>query len=69
MNWERVLARLSVPGLTLLVLGVLTCAQSAKLCRLALKEKGERAILPVKVAGLAMAILGAAILLDLIPGL
>ncbi len=69
MNWERVLARLSVPGLTLLVLGVLTCAQSAKLCRLVLKEKGERAILPVKVAGLAMAILGAVILLDLIPGL
>ena len=69
MNWEKVLSRLSVPGLTLLVLGVLTSAQAAKLCRLVFKERGERAILPVRITGLVLALLGAAILLDLIPGL
>lgn len=69
LNWEKIWSRLSVPGITLLLVGVLTCTQAAKLCRLVWKDKGERAILPVKFAGLAAALLGALILLDLIPGL
>ncbi|MEG2355548.1 MAG: hypothetical protein RSC40_01185 [Clostridia bacterium] len=69
MDWYKVLSRLSVPGLTLLLVGTLLCMQSAKLCRLVLKEKGERAILPLRIAGLVVALLGTAILLDFIPGL
>ena len=69
VDWNKVLSRLSVPGLTLLLVGGLLCMQATKLCRLVLKEKGERAILPLRILGLLIALLGAAILLDFIPGL
>ena len=69
MNWEKIFSRLSVPGLTLLLFGAVACTQATKLCRLALGEKGERAVLPLKIAGLLIALLGALILLDVIPGL
>lgn len=66
---EKVLARLSIPGLALVVMGVLLCTQAPKLCKLVWKERGDRAVVPLKVAGVIMTLLGALILLDFIPGL
>ena len=63
MNWQKVLSRLSIPGILLLVLGAVACTQAAKVC------KSERLTLCVRIAGLALALAGALILLDLIPGL
>ncbi|MDD3410632.1 MAG: hypothetical protein PHY12_07455 [Eubacteriales bacterium] len=67
--WEKVASRLSVPGLALIVVGALLCAQAQRLCTLAFKEKGARLVLPAKIAGVALALLGALIMLDFIPGL
>ena len=61
MNWQKTLSRLSIPGLVLLVLGAVACTQANRL--------QERFVLPVRIAGLAAVLAGAAILLDLIPGL
>ena len=69
MNWEKIQSRLSVPGLALVLLGVATVTQAPALLKLALKDKAERWIMPFKAFGLALTILGAVILLDLIPGL
>lgn len=69
MDWEKVLSRLSVPGITLLLAGAVLCAQATRLCRFVLRDRGERAVLPVKIVGLVMALLGAMILLDVFPGL
>lgn len=63
MYWQTVRSRLSIPGLALLLLG-------AVLCMLAPRHiKSERAALAARLGGLALATLGALILLDLIPGL
>ena len=67
--WEKVASRLSVPGLALVALGALVCFEATKLCRLVWKEGGERAKVPMKVAGLLLCLLGALILLDFIPNL
>jgi len=67
--WDRVMGRLSVPGLLLLTAGVVLVLQAAKLCRLVLRDNGERVIPWVKVLGLVLAVLGSVILLDWIPGL
>lgn len=69
MNWDKVFSRLSVPGLTLLLFGLIASTQATKLCRLVFREKGEHAIMPLKIVGLAIAILGALILLDVFPGM
>ncbi len=69
MDWQKVLSRLSVPGVTLLLVGVLLCVHALRLCRLVFGERGEKAILPVRLIGLALAIFGALILLDVFPGL
>ncbi|MDD3336645.1 MAG: hypothetical protein PHI98_14225 [Eubacteriales bacterium] len=69
MDWNKLFSRLSVPGLTLLVVGMIGCFQATKLCRLVFRERGERWIMPMKLVGLALAVLGALILLDVIPGL
>ena len=69
MDWDKALSRLSVPGLTLLVVGGVMCSQAARLCRLAFGERGDRAVLPLRLFGLGLALLGAVILLDFIPGL
>ena len=66
MDWEKVLSRLSVPGITLLLV---LCVQATRLCRFVLHDRGERAVLPVRIAGLVLALLGALILLDVFPGL
>ena len=63
MNWQKAVDRLSIPGLTLLLLGAVAATQAEKLC------KNERLCVAVRVAGLILALLGAAVMLDLIPGL
>lgn len=67
--WQGVASRLSIPGLVLLLLGAGVIGSAPKLCAWLFKQGGERAIMPVKVAGLVLAVLGALILLDLIPNL
>ena len=63
MNWQKVLSRLSIPGLILLALGAVAATQAPKYC------KSERLCMTVRIAGLVSALLGSAILLDIIPGL
>ena len=69
MDWEKGLSRVSVPGITLLLVGAVLCVQATRLCRFVLHDRGERAVLPVRIAGLVLALLGALILLDVFPGL
>ena len=49
--------------------GAVLCVQATRLCRFVLHDRGERAVLPVRIAGLVLALLGALILLDVFPGL
>jgi len=63
MNWQKVLSKLSIPGLILLALGAVAATQANRLC------KNERLCMAVRIAGLIAALLGAAILLDVFPGL
>ena len=63
MNWQKVMERLSIPGLALLVLGAVAATQAPKFC------KSERLCMIARMAGLAAALLGSVILLDLIPGM
>ena len=63
MNWQKVMERLSIPGLILLALGAVAAAQAGKYC------KSERLCVIARIAGLVSALLGAVILLDLIPGM
>ena len=67
--WEKVASRLSVPGLALIAVGALLCVQAQRLCAWAFREKEARFVLTAKIAGVALALLGALILLDFIPGL
>ncbi len=69
MNWDAIFSRLSVTGVTLLLCGALISLYATKLARFVFREKGERLILPLRLAGLALAVFGALILLDFIPGL
>ena len=63
MNWQKVLSRLSIPGIMLLALG-------AVVCWLARKANGSKCLVSVMyAAGLLLALAGAVILLDFIPGL
>ena len=63
MNWQKVLSRLSIPGMALLALGAVAATQAGRLIR------NERLCMAVRLAGLMAALLGAAILLDVFPGL
>ena len=63
MNWQKILDKLSIPGLILLVLGAVAATQAGKYC------KSERLCMIVRMTGLVSALLGAVIMLDLIPGL
>ena len=40
MDWQKVLSRLSVPGVTLLLAGVVVCVQATRICRLVLGDRG-----------------------------
>ena len=63
MNWQKILDRLSIPGMNLLVLGAVAASQAGKYC------KTERLCMTARITGLVSALLGAIILLDLIPGM
>ena len=63
MNWQKVLSKLSIPGIALLALGAVAATQASRFC------KSERLCMAVRIAGLILALLGAVIMLDLIPGL
>ena len=67
--WEKVLERLSIPGLVLLALGLLLALKAETWSRLLFGNKKEQAVLPVKLVGVFLAALAAAIFLDFIPGL
>lgn len=67
MYWQNVLSRLSIPGLCLMVLGAMLGYGAAWLSGKVFGQGGERAIVPMKVAGLLLALAGALILLDIIP--
>ncbi len=69
MNWDQIFSRLSVTGVTLLLCGVLLSLYATKLARFLFRERGEKLVLPIRLAGLGIAVLGALILLDFIPGL
>jgi len=63
MNWQKMMDKLSIPGLILLVLGAVAATQAGRLCQ------NERLCMAARIAGLISALLGAAILLDVFPGL
>ena len=63
MNWQKVLSRLSVPGLVLLALGAVACTQAKRLCG------NERLVFALRTAGMVLALAGTLILLDFVPGL
>jgi len=63
MNWQKVLSKLSIPGIALLALGAVAATQANRLIQ------NERLCMVVRIAGLIAALLGAAILLDVFPGL
>ncbi len=67
MYWQNVLSRLSIPGLCLLALGAALGYGAKWVGGKLFKQGGERAVVPLKVAGLALALVGALILLDIIP--
>jgi hypothetical protein len=67
MDWKGIASRLSLPGLALLVMGAAIGYEAPMLCKLVWKEKGEKLVTPMKLVGLALALVGALILLDFIP--
>lgn len=67
--WQGVLSRLSVPGILLLIVGAALTLWAPKVAGLFSQKGGERAVTPLKVVGMALAVLGALILLDVFPNL
>ena len=69
---EKVLSRLSVPGVALLVVGAALGFGAEKLAALVFRgdeEKARKAAVPLKLGGLLVALAGALILLDVFPNL
>ena len=69
MNWDQIFSRLSVTGVTLLLVGVVLCLYATRLVRFIFRDHGDRLVLPMRLLGLAIAVFGAIVLLDFIPGL
>lgn len=69
MNWDQIFSRLSVTGVTLLLVGVVLCLYATRLVRFIFRDRGERLVLPMRLLGLVIAVFGAIVLLDFIPGL
>ena len=63
MNWQKMMDKLSIPGVILLALGAVAATQAGRLIH------NERLCMAVRAAGLMAALLGAAVLLDVFPGL
>lgn len=66
LDMDKILDRLSVPGLILLVLGAVLGYGSRFLAQKVFPKQEEKAALTIKWVGLAMALLAALILLDFI---
>ncbi len=58
--WAGVASRVNIPGVVLLVIGVVACFGAPKLAPLIFKNQ-EKMVLPMKVAGLLLAMIGALI--------
>lgn len=69
LDAQKILSRLSVPGVAALVVGALLGFFSKPLSAFLFKERAERFQMPVKWVGLALTVFGALVLLDFIPGL
>ena len=61
--WQGVLSRVNIPGLVLLALGAGMCFGAARIAGWLGKRGGDRAVMPLKVAGLVLAVVGAFICL------
>ena len=59
--WQGVLARVNIPGLALLALGAVLCFGAGRIAGWIGKQGGDRAVMPLKVAGLVLAVAGAII--------
>ncbi len=69
---EKVLSRLSVPGVALLAVGAALGFGAERLCRQVFRDdeaKARKWAVPLKIGGLVMALVGALILLDVFPNL
>lgn len=64
MDLAGIVQRLDLPGLLLLALGALTGFAGHRLAALLFPKTGEKAQVIIRFAGLAIAFLGALILLD-----
>ena len=61
--WNGVLSRLNLPGIALLLLGALLTYGAPRLAPRFFPKGGDRAVMPLKVAGLALAVVGAVLCL------
>ena len=68
---EKILSRLSVPGVALLIIGAVLGFGAERAAALVFRDerKARKAVLPLKIGGLLMALVGALILLDVFPNL
>lgn len=66
MDWDKILSKLSVPGLILVALGAVMCFGAGWLAGKLFKRHKEKAALWLKWAGLALAVLGSLDLLDIL---
>ena len=57
--WDGVLSRVNLPGLILLALGAVATYFAPRLAPRLFPKGGDRAVMPLKVAGLALAVAGA----------
>ena len=62
--WERVLEGTSIPGFIMLAVGILLATQALKVSRLLFGEKGEKAILPIRLIGFLLLAVTAIMLLS-----
>lgn len=56
--WESVVSRVNVPGVLLLLVGALLTYGAPKLAPRIDPKGGDRAVVPLKVAGLVLAVAG-----------
>ena len=66
MDWQKVSGRLLNWGTPLLVIGALLCFLSGKLTARVAEDKREKVNIALKLTGLAIAVVGALRILDII---
>lgn len=67
LDGNAILSRLSVTGLTIMIVGLILGFGGAKVCALLFKEKGDKLVLPVRLIGLGLCVWATLILIDVIP--